>query len=67
MSENITDQERQSLTVWGETFSAQIRPGGMAFYVRPEAPRSTEDGRPVLMEWHDVAKLRELLNEAATR
>jgi hypothetical protein len=63
----ITKQERQSLTVWGETFSAQIRPGGMALYIRPEAPRSTEEGRPFLLEHADVAKLRELLNEAGDR
>ena len=67
MTDPITPQERESLTVWGETFSAQIRPGGMALYMRPEAPRSTEDGKPFLIEWHDVAKLRELLNEAAAR
>jgi hypothetical protein len=63
----LTDQERESLTTWGETFSAQIRPGGMALYMRPETPRSTEDGQPYLLEWHDVDRLRELLDEAARR
>ena len=64
----LTDQERESLTTWGETFSAQIRPGGMALYMRPEAPRSTEDGQPYLIEWADIAKLRALLDAAeATR
>jgi hypothetical protein len=67
VNEIITDQERQSLTVWGETFSAQIRPGGMALYMQPTAPRSNEDGKPYLMEHADVAKLRALLDEAATR
>jgi hypothetical protein len=63
----LTPEERESMTVWGETFSAQIRPGGMALYMRPEAPRSTENGRPYLLEWQDVAKLQELLNEASRR
>jgi hypothetical protein len=63
----ITEQERQSLTVWGEMFSAQIRPGGIALYLRPEAPRSTEEGRPFLLGDVDMAKLRELLNEARLR
>lgn len=63
----LTDEERQGLTVWGETFSAQIRPGGMALYMRPEAPRSSEEGQPYLIEWPDVAKLHALLDEAKTR
>jgi hypothetical protein len=67
MGDPITPEERMGLTVWGETFSAQIRPGGMALYMRPEAPRSTEDGQPYLLEWPDVAKLRALLNEAEER
>jgi hypothetical protein len=35
--------------------------------MRPEAPRSSEDGNPFLLEHADVAKLRALLDEAASR
>ncbi len=68
MAEDVlTREERGGLTIWGETISAQIREGTMALHVRDDAPRSTEDGHPVIMPQEDVAKLRALLVEAETR
>lgn len=63
----ISPQEQQSMTVYGETFSAQIRDNTMAFHFMEDAPRSTEDGHPVIMPPHDVIKLRMLLEEAQRR
>lgn len=65
--EPLTMEERDSMTIWAETSSAQIRPGWMALYMRPEAPRSTENGQPYLIERADLAKLHALLDEAHTR
>jgi hypothetical protein len=65
--------ERDSLTIWGEAISAQIRdfsdlPGThLALHIKENAPRSSENGNPVIVGPGDVAKLRELLNEAAAR
>lgn len=63
----LNREEREGLTIWGETISAQIRDGEMALCVREDAPRSTEDGRPVIVSAGDVLKLSELLSEARGR
>lgn len=67
----LTDEERQGLTIWGETISAQIRDESdgrkLALYIRDDAPRSPENGHPAIVSPSDVLKLRALLNEAETR
>ena len=63
----ITDEERGGLTVWGDTISAQIRDEHLVLHVREDAPRSTEDGHPVLVSPSDARKLRALLVEAEHR
>lgn len=72
----LTVEERDGLTCWGDTFSAQVRDtvdmeGNEApvlvIHHYADAPRSTEDGHPWELPQHDAEKLRELLNEAAER
>ena len=63
----ITDMERQALTVWGATFSAQMRDTVLVIRHYDSAPRSDESGRPWALPVEDAVKLRELLNEAAER
>jgi len=61
--------ERGSLTVWGETFSAQARrwPGnwGLAVTLKAGAPRDAEGA--VILPPGDLAKLRALLDEMDLR
>lgn len=63
----LTEEERGGLTMWGETISAQVRPGGLALHIRDNAPRSTEDGRPAIVSLGDVNKLAELIEAARER
>jgi hypothetical protein len=59
---------RESLTVWGETCSAQMR--GLAELVihhYESAPRSTEDGHPYILPTLDAVLLRDVLNAATDR
>lgn len=64
----LSFMERDSLTVWGDAFSAQSRDRGeLALHIMEDAPRSTEDDHPVLLGPKDVAKLRALLNEIEAR
>lgn len=67
----LTFEERDSLTIHGETISAQIRhydsSESMALHIMEDAPRSSENGSPVLVSRADVDKLRELLLEADRR
>lgn len=73
----LTGEEAQSLTIWGEHISAQIRSYAalkgnarvaslvLAHVLR--APRSREDGRPYVIGADDARKLRDLLNAATAR
>jgi hypothetical protein len=70
----LEPMERDGLTIWGETISAQARDYGdppvkwsLALHIRDDAPRGSEDGHPVEVPPGDVEKLRELLNEMAAR
>ncbi len=57
----------EGLTVWTGTVSMQMRDGQVALHVRDDAPRSSEDGRPVLMPVEDAVRVRDLLNVATAR
>jgi hypothetical protein len=62
------DQEMlQGLTIHTESVGMQVRDGEVALYVRPEAPRSSEDGAPVLMSAAAARRVRDLLNVATAR
>lgn len=64
----LTYEERNGLWIKGEVISAQARHHGqLALYVRDDAPRSTEDGHPVILPAGDVQKLRALLEETIWR
>lgn len=70
ISDILTEEERGGLTIWGEAISAQIRGeerDHLALHVRDDAPRSNENGSPVLVPAGDLAKLRALLDEADLR
>jgi hypothetical protein len=68
MSESVLSwEERQSLTVLGDAISVQVRDDELALHVREGAPRSSEDGHPVLVGHEDMARLHALLNEAHNR
>lgn len=66
----------QTLTVWGETMSAQFRdcqtlageaaPQLMIHHIAG-APRSSEDGRPYALPAADAILLRDMLNAATAR
>ena len=62
----LTREERDGLTIWGETISAQFRDGGrLALHLRSDAPR--DDDGVVLVSPQDTAKLRALIEEADSR
>lgn len=64
----MNKNSEQSLTVWGQDISAQVRlEGQLALYFGASAVRSTEDGQPWLIKPEDAALLRELLNAATRR
>lgn len=67
MKDILTEEERQSLTFVGTTISAQIRGPEMALYVFEDAPRSSENGHPVMVDARDTLKLCALLQEARGR
>ena len=58
---------RQSLTVWGETFSAQMRDGQFLVHHYDDAPRSTENYEPYVLPVRDAVLLRDVLNAATDR
>lgn len=57
----------EGLTVWTSTVSMQVRDHQVALHVREDAPRSSEDGHPVLMTVEDAIRMRDLLNVATAR
>ena len=63
----LSREERGALTIQGDTIAAQIRDGDMALVIRENAPRSTEDGHPVIVSAKDVLRLYALLSEARGR
>lgn len=63
----LTAEERQSLTVHGDAFAAQYRGGSVALHIRDDAPRSSEDGRPVMLTSADVEQLYALLTACRER
>jgi len=66
--ENENVHYRESLTVWGQTCSAQVRDlGTIALYHYDNAPRSPEDGSPYLLTTLDAVLLRDVLNAATDR
>lgn len=58
---------KQSLTVWGETYSAQMRDEAFAVHHYDGAPQSVEDGQPFMLPVPDAVLLRDLLNAATER
>lgn len=66
--ENPNIHYRDSLTVWGETCSVQVRDlATVAINHYEDAPRSTEDSEPYLLPTLDAVLLRDLLNAATDR
>lgn len=64
----LSNEERQGLTIWADTFSAQVRDKGqLAICIRDDIPRSSEDGNPVILDSKGVLKLAALLAEARGR
>lgn len=61
----LNEQERKSLTVWGDAISVQARGSRIALWIRSDAARDL-DGCALLSK-SDGQKLRELLNEAHER
>lgn len=65
MSEILTREERDGLTMWGESIAVQVRnEGRIAIHLMEDAPN---DGYDVLLMPGDVAKLRAFLDEAQKR
>lgn len=58
---------RQSLTIWGGGFSAQMRDGTLAMHHYDGAPRSSEIGEPWLLDLKTTVLLRDMLNAATER
>jgi hypothetical protein len=71
MNEPMNELLHDTLTIWGETISAQIRDyqdgTQLALHVRDDAPRSSEDGQPYQLPTADVVLLRDVLNAATER
>lgn len=66
--ENPNVHYRESLTVWGQTMSAQVRGlATVAMHHYDDAPRSTENGQPYLLTTLDAVLLRDVLNAATDR
>ena len=63
----LSREEREGLTIWGDTICAQVRDGEMALNIMDDAPRSTENGNPVIVSARDVLRLYALLSEARGR
>jgi hypothetical protein len=62
----LSDMERDGLTMWGDSISAQFRDEGqLALNIMDGAPRDV-DG-VVLLTPGDVSKLAELIEEAESR
>ena len=75
----IDEQERESLTIWGKTLSAQMRQYSkivdwetyetgnpypvMMLHIMEGAKRGPENGHPVEVPLNDILKLGDLLNE----
>lgn len=66
----------QTLTVWGDTMSAQLRDTQtvdgqpaptLVMHHYEGAPRSSEDGKPFVLSAIDAVLLRDLLNAATER
>jgi hypothetical protein len=67
-SENPNIHYRESLTVWGQTCSAQMRDlAEFVLHHYDNAPRSTEDGQPYILPTLDAVLLRDVLNAATDR
>lgn len=71
MSEPMNELLHDTLTVWGDSISAQIRDytpeTALALHIREDAPRSAEDGAPYLLPLADAVLLRDVLNAATER
>lgn len=67
----LTQQERSSLTVWTDSFSAQGRQHdgeegySLALFIKPETPRDADN--VAMIPPADVVKLRALLAEIELR
>ncbi|WP_280389894.1 hypothetical protein [Nocardia wallacei] len=71
MSEPMNEYLHDTLTVWGEAISAQVRDTTpattLALHVRDDARRSSEDGHPYILPIGDAVLLRDVLNAATER
>ncbi|MGW5519042.1 hypothetical protein [Nocardia africana] len=71
MSESMNEYLRDTLTVWGETISAQFRNyqdgAKLVLAVHEDAPQSPEDGQPYELPAADAVLLRDVLNAATER
>lgn len=56
-----------SLTIWTPTISMQVRDADVALHVMEGAPRSAENGHPVLIPKDEARRIRDLLNMATAR
>ena len=63
----LTEYEHSSLTVWGETISAQMRDGSLVLHAKDNAVYSSEDGHPLLIPPGDTELLHALLDAARER
>lgn len=63
----MTAEERQGLTIWGETISAQVRDNGAIVLHHMDGAPTAESADLFAIPADDVAKLRALLDEAANR
>lgn len=71
MSDPMNDHMHDTLTVWGDSFSAQLRDyvsgTALALHIRDDAPRCDEDGHPYQLSTADAVLLRDVLNAATAR
>lgn len=63
LHDHLEREEREGLTIWGDSISAQVRDGELGIYVRPDARRDPVDGLVMLTE-RDVIKLEALIRVA---
>ncbi|WP_068059191.1 hypothetical protein [Nocardia xishanensis] len=71
MTDSMNEHLHDTLTIYGETISAQIRDytpeTKLVLHVRDDAPRSTENGHPYELPIGDAVLLRDVLNAATER
>lgn len=63
VQEHLEREEREGLTIWGDSISAQVRDGELGIHFRPDARRDPIDGLVMLTE-RDVIKLEALIRVA---